>query len=708
MRTRYSFFDQGASANMIRIERRWAFSAATGNYSTVGVRAYVPRMPTNYGQMLHPDSSGNLSTDATGCGGGGCNVSWNKTWLAFNNSTTNAGLLLLRDPSNTSDARLSIDSDGSSNSNNSGVSLLRPAGSWHSELTEVEYLCFYDATTWPVGERSATRLPDGCAAKAVPINTQLPTVIGNAGNPQPGNVVSANNGGWDNASNFSFQWSRCERDSETCTPIFGAVNRDYTATIDDFGKRLRVAVTASAPGGETETASSTFAGSVSGKVFVGNGSPGNRQGGAPVQACEAVGTVCRSTVTDGEGFYKIQLPHSGDWRITAFPPAGSDAIRATRPTPTPVVDGQESTNQDVILIPPAPPPSNVSFSGSGYRSSTSAGVPVFHWQQPVVIRYDVPGPGWTVDGSIEYPGEDPTPLSPGPFVPDPSPPCPTCGHFDFPVPPQQPKHGPGTIVFNPHPPPDEPPPDPDDPTPPPAPGGFPIYIDPSGFVRTTDGEPIVGATVTLYRSEYSGGEKVVVEDGSAVMSPMNRKNTDVTDSGGHFGWDVIAGYYMVRAEAAGCFAPGNPSRTFVDTDEMEIPPPVTNLDIRLECPKPPAGKAAVTLSKKAGKVKVDKKGKFKIKGATISCPANASGACEASVTVTAKTAKKSKKTLKLGTSTFEIAAGQSVAVTGKLSKKGTKLVKRAGKLKKATIAVAVEAPGQEPVAASSKGTLVAK
>ena len=60
------------------------------------------------------------------------------------------------------------------------------------------------------------------------------------------------------------------------------------------------------------------------------------------------------------------------------------------------------------------------------------------------------------------------------------------------------------------------------------------------------------------------------------MSPGNRNNPDETDSNGHFGWDVIAGYYKVTATAPGCSS--------VTTAAMNIPPPVTNLNIQLNCP----------------------------------------------------------------------------------------------------------------------------
>ena len=510
-RTRYSFFDQGASGEhdprrtALRVQRvqpdlqRCRPSAYTPEAADRHLRP--GRAPQRGGKALVTDNTGCNG----GCGTGAADDNWNGTWLAFN-SGANDGLLVLRDPANstgTNGVRLVRDSDGNSGSNNSGVSLLRTPTNQKQPLTEVEYLCFYDSTTWPVAERSATRLPDGCAAKAVPINTALPTVSGNAGSPRPGDTLTALDGSWDNASAFSYQWSRCNS-ADVCSPIFGAIDRNYTATLDDFGQKLRVTVTATAPGGETDSGRQHARREHHRARVCGQQLAGQSPGGAPVQACETGGTVCRTTLTDGDGQYRLQLPHSGSWTITGFPPAGSNAIRVSRPTPTNVVDGRESAGQDLILVVPGPPPSNVGFQGSGYRSTTSAGVPVFHWQEPVVVRYRVPKPGYTVDGSIEYPGQDPTPLYPGPFVGDPSPACPTCGYFDFPVPPQQPNHGPGNMHFHPTPPdgppnppddpddpddPDNPPDDPDDPNEPPGDGDFPIYIDPSGFVRTTDGTP---------------------------------------------------------------------------------------------------------------------------------------------------------------------------------------------------------------------------
>ena len=107
--------------------------------------------------------------------------------------------------------------------------------------------------------------------------------------------------------------------------------------------------------------------------------------------------------------------------------------------------------------------------------------------------------------------------------------------------------------------------------------GFDLYIDPSGTVRDSHGAPISGAMVTLLRSDTAMGPFDIVPDGSAVMSPGNRHNPDMTDADGHFGWDVLAGFYKVRAENAGC-------NGMVETGVLQIPPPVTDLVLTLDCP----------------------------------------------------------------------------------------------------------------------------
>ncbi len=123
-------------------------------------------------------------------------------------------------------------------------------------------------------------------------------------------------------------------------------------------------------------------------------------------------------------------------------------------------------------------------------------------------------------------------------------------------------------------------------------GSFTLYIDPSGIVTDMSGNPVGGATVTLYRSVDPGGPFVAVSDGSALMSPGNRRNPDMTGVGGIFGWDVVPGFYKVRAEKAGCSAPGGAA--FVETEVLTIPPPVTDLQLVLSCMTAPPTPTTLT------------------------------------------------------------------------------------------------------------------
>ena len=123
---------------------------------------------------------------------------------------------------------------------------------------------------------------------------------------------------------------------------------------------------------------------------------------------------------------------------------------------------------------------------------------------------------------------------------------------------------------------------------------FDIYIDPSGQVVDQHNNPVPGATVTLLRSDDFSGPFDAVPNGSGIMSPTNQANPDLTDNRGLFGWDVLAGFYVVRAAAPGCVSPVDGTQAFVETPVLTVPPPALNLVLQLKClPRVAIGNASV-------------------------------------------------------------------------------------------------------------------
>ena len=106
---------------------------------------------------------------------------------------------------------------------------------------------------------------------------------------------------------------------------------------------------------------------------------------------------------------------------------------------------------------------------------------------------------------------------------------------------------------------------------------IPVPVDPSGFVMTRTGIPLEHARVVLQRSDTKTGPFGPLPNGSLEMSASNRRNPDLTDLTGHFGWDVFPGFYRVAATHPGC-------RGTVLSRSSPVPPPVTDLRLRLNCP----------------------------------------------------------------------------------------------------------------------------
>jgi YVTN family beta-propeller protein len=319
------------------------------------------------------------------------------------------------------------------------------------------------------------------------------------------------------------------------------------------------------------------AGSISGTV---SDQSNNPLPGSRVQACLTLaGSQCGvNAIADASGHYRVASVPPGTYDIKAFPPAGSPLVPGVL-IGRGVVANVELTGQDFRLSTANAPPAN---TGLLPQRTTREGVPKASWiGYPTLFTTGCPG--GKASFSIDQVPPKTSPLARGVLAENPA------GHYtgsitwiwyEFlnnpfqpgPIPPVE--FGPAIVSIRLA-----------------CPNGttpgvqFNIYIDPSGAVKTPLGTPIPGATVSLFRSDTgSPGSFSSVPDGDAVMSPSNRQNPDTTNNEGQFGWDVLSGFYVVRAQKAGCHAPGDPSQPFVDSLVLTIPPAVLDLDLRLEGP----------------------------------------------------------------------------------------------------------------------------
>lgn len=123
-------------------------------------------------------------------------------------------------------------------------------------------------------------------------------------------------------------------------------------------------------------------------------------------------------------------------------------------------------------------------------------------------------------------------------------------------------------------------------------GDVSLY-DPSGFVRdarTRRGIP--GATVTLLSSPAFSGPFGFADP----LSVSPRVNPQRTDRRGHYGWDVPEGFYRIRVERFGY-------RTLRASRIVSVPPPVTNLHVRLR-PNPSEQGRLIATNGAVGRLRV--------------------------------------------------------------------------------------------------------
>ena len=403
----------------------------------------------------------------------------------------------------------------------------------------------------------------------------------------------------------------------------------------------------------------------------------------PVEICPQAGGQCRVRNTDQTGRYRATGLADGTYEITAHPPAESnDRAASTQAT----IAGADITAPDIVLGPgPQRPPAGTSVES--IRESDE-GIPVvLVGTSPALATSGCPNGTATfeitLDGEvIASGGLSESPAGSGQYSGQTGP-LNAVGDADVSIAIDCPATPDETVEFG-------------------------LYIDPSGHVRDSLGAPVAGATVELLRSANPAGPFIPVPDGSAVMSPSNRTNSDLTDADGHFGWDVVAGYYKVRASKDGCVSNADRSAEFAESHVMTIPPPVTNLDIRLYCIEggggpggdnpggggsgPGGGGSSTPVKPGGSRLVLASLGQIKLSGRKIVvpvfCASAAKAACKGSISVLAKApAKKAKKAratakwIKVGSARFSgIAPGTAKKVSVKLSRKGRTLFRK-GKLK---------------------------
>lgn len=282
-------------------------------------------------------------------------------------------------------------------------------------------------------------------------------------------------------------------------------------------------------------------------------------GGSPVvdayvEACPDNETGCTYTETDASGGYFFNALPTGGYEIGVWPP--TDDLFGGGATAL-VSAGGTTTVDPIELSAPVPMPPNVELTNNGIDEN---GIPSVYYGDPLQFQVTgcagVANPSYTVTLASGEIIRNQLPMTESP-----------AGTYSATIAPLVPDTGDAEISTN-----------------IPAtcggdPVAFNVYIDPSGIVTDQYGRPIVGATVTLLRSDTANGEFSMVPDGSDIMSPSNRANPSVTDDTGFFRWDVQVGWYKVQVENPGC--------TTTTTNAMEVPPEKIDLLIKLSCTAAP-------------------------------------------------------------------------------------------------------------------------
>jgi hypothetical protein len=157
VRTTFTIGDD-VHANTLHVVRTLGFGTGIDDGSPLF--AFVPRLPyATYDEVLYGTDVGTVGSVSSASAG--TVPDWGGEWYALN-AADEHGMLVLEDPANPAATDgLHVQRGGASASNSTAISYASPGATWSGQVRLEQYLCFYDATTWPVESR-ATSLPAGC------------------------------------------------------------------------------------------------------------------------------------------------------------------------------------------------------------------------------------------------------------------------------------------------------------------------------------------------------------------------------------------------------------------------------------------------------------------------------------------------------------------------------------------------------------------
>ena len=173
--TDYTVYPAGdPNQNEFRVSRTINFTPSTPVYASEGVRFYMPYVANMFFIVIYPSTDGSIKQlELSDCNLSCVITDWTGQWFA-DDADGDGGMMVIRDPSSTAPARLVIASEEESEENLTSIEVLQPTNGFNAPVTETEWVCFYDGSTWDFQAQRAGSLPQGCAQQNQPAPDTTP------------------------------------------------------------------------------------------------------------------------------------------------------------------------------------------------------------------------------------------------------------------------------------------------------------------------------------------------------------------------------------------------------------------------------------------------------------------------------------------------------------------------------------------------------